>query len=152
MLCWWCCHAIPSNVNSGDGLHIPVKLVNDTFHTKGHFCSWECMKAHNANSESYTTCRVADLITLYRKKVYGKIEPLTSAPSRFTLVNFGGTVSIDDYRSGKVQAWITLPNEVFAKEIIRQKTVDGDLVIKRNKPLKRENNGIQSALGISLKK
>jgi hypothetical protein len=89
---------------------------------------------------------------LYRKRVYGKIEPLTPAPSKLTLANFGGTLSIEDFRSGKIQAWISLPNEVFAKEIIKQKTVDGELVIKRNKPLKREKNGIQSALGISLKK
>ena len=152
MLCWWCCHDIPRDVNNGDGLHIPTKLVCDAFHTKGHFCSWECMKAYNLASESYTTCRVADLITLYRKRVYGKIEPLTPAPSKLTLANFGGTLSIEDFRSGKIQAWISLPNEVFAKEIIKQKTVDGELVIKRNKPLKREKNGIQSALGISLKK
>jgi hypothetical protein len=68
------------------------------------------------------------------------------------LINFGGTVSIEDFRSGRVQAWIPLPNQLFEKETVKTKTVDGELLVKRNKPLKREKNGIQSALGISLKK
>lgn len=152
MLCWWCCHSIPQDVNAGDGLHMPIKLVKDAFNTKGHFCSWECMKAYNIYSESYTTCRIADLITLYRKRVYGKVESITPAPSKMTLLEFGGTLTIEEFRGGKIQAWISLPNEVFSKEIVKQKTVDGELVIKRNKPLKREKNGFQSALGISLKK
>ncbi len=144
MLCWWCCHDIP-----GEILHLPYEYKNDTFKTKGQFCSWECMKAHNLKNEDLRNC---DLITLYRKKVYGKIEPLKSAPSRFTLDAFGGTLSIEDFRSGSTTAWVSLPNEVFTKPVVINQTTEGDLVLRRNKPLKRDKNNIKNALGINLKK
>ena len=145
MLCWWCCHSIVK-----EPLHLPYEYKNDTFKTKGQFCSWECMKAHNLKHEDLRNC---DLITLYRKRVYGKIEPIKSAPNRYTLEAFGGTLSIEEFRSGSTSAWIPLPNEVFIKPvIIVNQTSDGELILKRNKPLKRDKNNIKNALGINLKK
>lgn len=147
ILCWWCCHSI-----DGDVLHMPYEYKNGTFKTKGQFCSWECMKAFNVRNETYTTCRIADLITLYRKQVYGKIESIKAAPSKYTLESFGGTLSIEEFRSGMTHAWIPLPNEIFIKETVYQKPVEGELLLKRNKPLKRDKNSIKDALGITLKK
>lgn len=147
LLCWWCCHSI-----DGDVLHMPYEYKNNTFKTKGQFCSWECMKAFNVRNETYTTCRISDLITLYRKQVYGKIEHVRSAPSKFTLKSFGGTLSIEEFRSGMTHAWIPLPNEVYCKESVYQKPIEGELLLKRTKPLKRDKNSIKDALGITLKK
>lgn len=145
MLCWWCCHAIVK-----EPLHLPYKLKNDQFFTKGQFCSWECMKAYSLKNDDLRNC---NLITLYRKRVYGSIDYLKSAPSRFTLAAFGGTLSIEEFRSGLTDAWVSLPNEVHMKPvIISQQTSEGDLVLKRNKPLKRDKNNIKNALGINLKK
>lgn len=146
-LCWWCCHAI-----DGDILHMPYEYKNKIFKTKGQFCSWECMKAYNVRNETYTTCRISDLITLYRKQVYGKTEPIHVASSRYTLEAFGGTLTIEEYRSGLTRAWIPLPNEMYTKQTVYQKPIDGELVLKRNKPLKRDKNSIKDALGITLKK
>lgn len=145
MLCWWCCHTIIK-----EPLHLPYKLKNGQFFTKGQFCSWECMRAHNFKHEDLRNC---DLITMYRKLVYGKTEPIKTAPSRFTLIDFGGTLTIEEFRSGLTDAWVSLPNEVHMKPvIISQQTTDGELVLKRNKPLKRDNTNIKNALGINLKK
>lgn len=147
MLCWWCCHEI-----HGEVLHMPYEYKKDQFLTKGQFCSWECMKAYNVRNESYTSCRIADLIAMYRKKVYGRVEPIIMAPDRYTLEAFGGTMSIEDFRDGMTHAWIALPNEVYTKQNVYQKPVDGELVLKRTKPLKRDKNSIKNALGITLKK
>ncbi len=147
--CWWCCHPIPTDVPV---LHMPYALKNDQFLTKGQFCSWECMKTYNVRNESYTSCRIADLITLYRKRVYGHIESVAMAPDRYTLEAFGGPLSIEEFRSGLTRAWLALPNEVYTKQQVFQKPVDGELVLKRNKPLRRDKNSIKNALGITLKK
>lgn len=147
ILCWWCCHSIDGNV-----LHMPYSLKGNVFQTKGQFCSWECMKAFNVRNETYTTCRVADLITLYRKRVYGHIEPIVAAPSKYTLEAFGGTMTIEEFRSGSTHAWIPLPNETYTKQTVYQKPVDGELILRRTKPLKRDKNSIKDALGITLKK
>jgi hypothetical protein len=93
-----------------------------------------------------------DLITLYRKRVYGKIEPIRSAPDRFTLKEFGGVLSIEEFRKESTNAWIALPNEVYADTIVHQKPVEGEYVLKRTKPLKRDKTNIKNALGIDLKK
>lgn len=147
MLCWWCCHTIHGNI-----LHMPVEYKNDQFKTRGQFCSWECMKAYNKKTEMYYSCRIMDLITLYRKRVYGKIEPIKSAPDRFTLKEFGGVLSIEEFRNESTNAWVALPNEVYADTIVHQKPVDGEYVLKRTKPLKRDKTNIKNALGIGLKK
>lgn len=147
ILCWWCCHQI-----EGDVLHMPYALKGNVFHTRGQFCSWECMKAFNVKNETYTTCRIADLITLYRKRVYDRIEPIVSAPDRYTLEAFGGTMTIEEFRSGMTKAWISLPNEIYTHQTVYQKPVDGELVLRRTKPLKRDKNSIKDALGITLKK
>lgn len=107
------------------------------------------MKAYNKRNGTF---RSIDLITLYRKIVYGKIEPIRSAPDRLTIDSFGGALTIDEFRSGFTDAWIALPNEMHTQQIVHQKSVDGELVLKRNKPLKRDKNNIKNALGIGLKK
>lgn len=146
-MCWWCCHSIEC-----EPLHMPYEYKKEQFLTKGQFCSWECMKAYNVRNESYTSCRIADLVALYRKRVYGHIDPVHMAPDRMVLQAFGGDLSIEEFRSGSTYAWISLPNEVYIKPTIHQKSVDGELVLKRNKPLKRDKNNIKNALGIGLKK
>ena len=107
------------------------------------------MKAYNTH---HGTFRAIDLITLYRKIVYGTIQPLRSAPDRLTLCGFGGTLTIEEFRSGSTNAWIALSNEMYIQQVVHQRTVDGEYALKRNKPLKRDKHDIKNALGIGLKK
>lgn len=145
-LCWWCCH----ECEPGPVLHMPIEFKNDVWKTKGQFCSWECMKAFNVHSGSSTSHRVSDLITLYRKRVYGKIESIKTAPSRFCLKAFGGTIDITEFRSPNVQLWISLPNEVHIIDIVKKKVIsDDELVLKRDKPLRRDVNSIKNLLGVN---
>ena len=146
-LCWWCCHEIPNDV-----YHMPETFKNNVFTTCGQFCSWECIKAHIIKIDDYTTGRLIDLLTLYRKRIYGTVEPLTPAPSRFTLKSFGGTLNIDEYRSGRIRARVARPQEIHTTTIVHQKSIDGELVLKRSKPLNRDKTSIKSALGINIKK
>lgn len=141
-LCWWCCHDIP-----GATLHMPIKYKSNVWTTRGQFCSWECMKSYNNRNEG----RYASLMMSYRRQVYGKIEPIRSAPDKMTLVGFGGKLTIDEFRSGSTCAWISLPNEMHQAELvsIRARRDDDDLVLRREKPLRRDKNSIKNVLGIN---
>ena len=146
MLCWWCCHEIPGPV-----LHMPYKFSEGKFYTCGQFCSWPCMKSYNIFSGRPKIGTVSDLITLYKLKITGKVSPTSSAPSRFALKAFGGTMSIEEFRNtGSVvvrtpqdAAWIDLPIEMYRKTQVVQ---GEELVLKRNRPLRRDVSGIQSVL------
>lgn len=147
-LCWWCCHEIP-----GEIYKLPFKYEFGRFHLMGQFCSWPCVKSYNIFSDKPTLGRTSDLITLYRQKTLEKITPLNAAPSRFALKAFGGTLTIDEFRSGKKNVSIRIPNEpwIFIEESIDKpievdSKPNNDLVLKRNKPLKRDTSGIQKLL------
>jgi hypothetical protein len=131
---------------------MPRTFKNNVFTTCGQFCSWECVKAHVLKNDDHTTGRLIDLLTLYRKRIYNKIEVLNSAPCRFTLQSFGGTITIDEFRSGRVRAQVSMPHEIHMNNVIHQRFIDGELVLKRSKPLNRDKTSIKSALGINLKK
>lgn len=146
-LCWWCCHDIP-----GDVFEYPYKYEKDTFYLCGQFCGWPCVKAYNIHANKVTYGRCSDLISLYRLKTTGKLESIKTAPSRYSLESFGGTLTIDQFRSGSMNVCVRLPCENFIKlhnSVSIQTDViskDDDLVLRRNKPLKRDMNGIQKLL------
>ena len=148
-LCWWCCHEIP-----GDIFEFPYKYTNNTFYLCGQFCSWSCIKAHNINSRSYMVGARVDLISLYRLKTTGELNPITSAPPRFALKAFGGTLTIEEFRANKNGVKIWRPDDSFIKLVNVPRVTVGvvvednsnELVLKRNKPLKRDTSGIQKLL------
>jgi hypothetical protein len=131
---------------------LPYKYRNDEFSLSGQFCGWPCVKAYNIHSNNPNSGRISDLITLYRKRVTGSTSSIQSAPSRFVLEGFGGTVSIDDFRNGSTAtvkfpftpSWVILPNAKIVKQVVDQSS--DELVLKRNKPLRRDISGIQKML------
>jgi len=56
----------------------------------GQFCSWECMKAWNMDSKNVHSPEINQFITLYKKRILGKVTPTRIAPSRYALKLFGG--------------------------------------------------------------
>lgn len=147
-LCWWCCHEIP-----GEVFHLPYKFEKEHFYTCGQFCSWACVKAYNIYSNKPQIGLVSELITLYRKRIYNTITPLQSAPPRYSLKAFGGKLTIEQFRGGEFTAavklpndghWVQLPNEKYIPHITEVE--HGDLVLKRTKPLKRDQSGIQKLI------
>jgi hypothetical protein len=111
-LCWLCCHAIPDKT-----LRMPYKHDSKTnkFYTMGQFCSWSCMKTFNFERNRPDCGVVAMNITALRRKMYGKLTPVTPAPRRWALKCFGGALSIDEFREASntgATVWIDMPNEV----------------------------------------
>ena len=168
MWCWWCCHPFEN---------IPLKLPygyddrRDTFKTLGHFCSWSCMKTYAL--ETYGINRggiICGHIILMRKKMTGEgiTKMVKPAPKRQRLQVFGGDLTIEKFRENtysitekhkkineeEVQNTV-IPVMSNTKKMYDIKNATGNnetLRLKRNKPLKREQNNLENVLGLVIKK
>ena len=134
------------------------------------------MKAYN--TDKYALSRAGEIgmyITLMHKESTNKLELIPSAPNRYALKVFGGTLDIEEFRKAGGQSIVVMPNEthklhsvveVSKREIkkISQAALDGKmdeiskstaksetLKLKRNKPLKREKGAsvFEKSLGIN---
>lgn len=168
--CWYCCHPFDTSP-----LPMPIKYDDrrDIFHVMGTFCSWNCMKAHNSESNSYLKNVNAMNITLFHKRCTGQLGNVRPAPPRVVLRAFGGTMTIDEFRemSGKPCAFRILPPKMIVhhtaieetsskprakpcnlEESVSFKDVSAKnetLRLKRPKPLQGSKNTLERAMGIN---
>jgi len=146
--CWWCCHPF-----EGDSLHWPYRFKSNVFSTTGHFCSWTCMKAYafsKGRSDTY------EFILLMRKRIEGSIgDVIKRAPPKECLITFGGTMTIEEFRTLKKPISVYIPNENFQLQVIttnNQQTVNNnsqgttDLQLRRLKPLERSKGRLETVL------
>jgi hypothetical protein len=98
ILCWWCAHNF-----STPQIPCPVKYDEYKKHYKvcGVFCSWSCAAAHSVKEYSSITLlyQMKNEIGLCDCKNNCNCNDISIAPSRYILKNFGGYMSINDYRS-----------------------------------------------------
>lgn len=103
LICWWCVHDLPQR----PCIHLPIKYDDKRkiFGTVGNFCSWACAKAYAINMGSARAGEIQSFLALMRLQALGKHVPLWPAPKREALACFGGTMSIDEFRSfgGRVE-------------------------------------------------
>ena len=164
--CWWCCHEI-----EGTPLHLPHKYdeLRNKFSTLGLFCSWSCMKTYNIFSmPSHSMGITCGNIVMMRKKLYGIVGNIKSAPNRYHLKQFGGHMTIEEFREGATRddgaastnvEIVEKPvvNRVFHNcsklaEISSSSGTNEQLRLKRSKPLKRDDNNLEKFLGITRKR
>lgn len=174
LVCWWCVHDLPQH----PCIHLPIKYDDKRkiFQTVGNFCSWACAKAYALDMRTARSGEIQSLLALMRKQSYGKSMPCWPAPKREGLSCFGGTMSIEQFRSfgGVVEPpRIHYPFEKFhfatsvsggertpeVQPLARNKgthihdintsSVETDtLRLKRNKPLVRSTSKLENSLGI----
>jgi hypothetical protein len=166
MWCWWCCHEF-----NATPLTMPYKYYekHDKFMTAGRFCSWSCMKTYAL--DTYGISRgsiICGNMIMMRKKLYGKLGSIKPAPKKHRLVEFGGDLTIEAFRENllvdddipavikteEVQN-IIIPivylNTAKMYEINSANGKNDSLRLKRNKPLKRNQNNLESVLGLVIK-
>jgi hypothetical protein len=102
-----------------------------------------------------------------RKKLYNKLGSITIAPLREQLDVFGGDLTIEEFRSNSIVDK-EKPKEINSKpledrvipiisntkkmdEINSSTGKNETLKLKREKPLKRNENNLESALGLIIK-
>jgi hypothetical protein len=148
-------------------VHFPLRYdeKRKKFTTVGNFCSWECSKAYGIDMKSARWGEMQMYLALMRKQALGKYTPVFSAPKREALKVFGGTMTIEEFRSyqGKQPPPVEFPNQIQLNQVVNgvklaptaptneQPVGDDELVLKRSKPLLRAKSKLESALGITRK-
>jgi len=160
--CWWCCHPF-----EGEPLSMPCKYDErrSKFYTSGKYCSWSCIKSHAIDKcGDVKGSIICGNIILMRRKMYDQSSSVRCAPNRFRLKEFGGDLTIEEFRSNltkdsgesrKVETTPVIDNVIpivsntrKMDEIKNATTTNDSLKLKRNKPLKRNHNSLESALGL----
>ena len=94
--CWWCCHSF-----DGEPLTMPCRYDErrNKFYTSGNYCSWSCIKSHAI--DKFGDCRggiVCGNIIMMRRRMYSQSGSVKCAPDRFKLKEFGGSMTIEEFR------------------------------------------------------
>lgn len=176
LVCWWCVHSLPQR----PCIHLPVKYdeKRNKFVTRGNFCSWACAKAYAIDMGTSRSGEIQMILAMMRLRAYGKYVPLFPAPKREALKVFGGTLTIEEFRTygGQVEPPpVYFPDEkqLHQKvgveptverigEVTQTSNSKGKLVaietataetdtlkLKRNKPLERSKSKLENILGIT---
>jgi hypothetical protein len=106
-------------------------------------------------------------IIIMRKKLYNKLGSITMAPLREQLDVFGGDLTIEQFRSNSIidkekpmeidskpledRVIPIVSNHVKMNEIRNASGENETLKLKREKPLKRNQNSLENALGLIIK-
>ena len=118
LVCWWCVHPLPQL----PCFHLPVDYDDklDRFYTKGNFCSWECMKAYAIDMNTARNGEIQSFIAMMRLKALGRYERLCAAPKRSALKIFGGSMTIEEFRScyGKPPPPVVFPNDKQLVQVV----------------------------------
>ncbi len=172
--CWWCCHPF-----EGPVLHLPFKWDSNRnkFETMGAFCSWGCMKAFNLdrNGVNHGGIVAQNIVVMKKQMCGGEVRPIHAAPSRYALKEFGGHLSIEEFRSigAATGTVLSLPDEMQRFQVATKKYEPSSVIsssdqkmcdiqstvasnetlkLKRPKPLKRDVNNLEKSLGIVRKR
>lgn len=97
LVCWWCVHALPSH----PCIHAPIKYDEKLkrYAVVGNFCSWACAKAYLIDTGHARKWEFLSYLAMMRLQSLGKYVPLFPAPRREALKCFGGTMTIEEFRS-----------------------------------------------------
>ena len=154
--CWWdkCAFDTPP-------LEMPESYYNGIFNCCGVFCSWECMMAFNIDIGDENVSKRTSLIHLKYKKTYNVNRIIKPASSWKVLTDFGGTITIDEFRLNLTNAdfdynYIKPPmisRISYIEKIPLKKDIDifktDDLVLKRSRPLKSSKYPLESIMGLT---
>lgn len=92
--CWWCCHNFDT-IPLGMPVYYNHKIKK--FSVRGIFCSFSCMLSYSNNTSGITPKKY--LINYLYKKLTGVLGiNFKEAPSKYILKEFGGLLSIDEFR------------------------------------------------------
>ncbi len=175
LACFWCCETF-----EGRPCVIPSFINDDVWNVYGNFCMPQCAMAYLLCEllDTHTRWeRIALLNRLYSAQTNGRIYP---APSRESLIRFGGPISTEDMRSicesQRIRVDIQLPPMVSILASMDTKPIDfyetplrntfaspnqlpsirhadepQGLKLRRTKPLKDKESTLDSCFQITIK-
>lgn len=169
MKCWWC-----KNHFNTPKIGLPNNYFKEKFICTGNFCSYNCALSYNLDlNDENVWKRKSLLLKLYEDtyKSYTKISP---SPSWKVLKEYGGTITIDEYRDQLVlnnEEYIYLHPPLIYKlsqidkkykkdnklkapidSIKKYSDTSEDYILKRSKPLKSSRYSLENTMGLKIKK
>lgn len=179
LVCWWCVHPFPEGLTRA--IHAPTAYDDrlDRFTTRGNFCSWACAKAWISDKNMARAGEWCQYLAQMRLQALGHHEPCWPAPKREMLKEFGGKLTIEEFRGfgGRVEPpqvyWpdehrinfgevkmdaptVQIMTQATASrgklQAIEAATGSGEsLKLRRTKPLARAESKLENVLGITRK-
>jgi len=97
LVCWWCVHALPID----PPIHLPIKYETklDRFSCVGNFCSWACAKAYALDMGTSRSGEIQSFLAMMKRRSIGKYTSTWPAPKREALKCFGGSMTIEEFRT-----------------------------------------------------
>ena len=98
----YCCWHCTKDIEPGKHIGIPVKFQEDSFHTFGFFCSYNCALTYNYNSteRDHTIQERESLLRFMYKSCNDQVLPeLRYAPKKECLKKFGGLLSMEEFHA-----------------------------------------------------
>ena len=164
--CWWCKHRFNS-----PRLSLPEQYYNDTFYCTGNYCSWECMKAYNIDTNDNFIWKRESLINLMYYLTYGLFKEIKAAASWLILKDYGGNLSIIDFRknfeiintdflvlhppliSRQMQIEESYKKNLTSGVIVNKLDkllfeTNSNLTLKRNKPVETTQINLEKSMGL----
>lgn len=118
--CWWCCHPF-------DGIprFIPTKHdhIRKRYKVIGNFCGWSCAKSFMYYDTNYLIKNNMVMLTNMIKEIHGSYYDVKCAPPKSVLKNFGGTMSIEEFRNVDKNTYFEINNHIMS--------LDNSFIIKK---------------------
>lgn len=164
--CWWC-----KNDFDSPAVGLPDIYFNNKFYCSGNFCSYNCALAYNIDQND-NVWKKTSLLNLLYYKTYNCNKKIIAAPNWKQLKEFGGNLSIDQFRKNSIinnneYTLLHPPLEtrlhifeksfknidIVSSSVYKKFIEDSDeLVLKRSKPLKSSQYSLDKTLLIKKKK
>ncbi len=132
--CWWDSYNF-DNVPCS----IPFNYVNTKFEVFGCFCSFNCALAYIINSNIDKKDEKISLLHLLYRKIYNKNDNFEPAPKKEILLDYGGNLTIEQYRNmsfcKQITQDIVLPPIVGVKAQIDTRNIQESLKHMKRKSI-----------------
>ena len=168
--CWWC-----RNTFLTPCIQLPEDYYNDTFYCIGNFCSFNCMKSYNLDLNDSLIYKRESLINLLYYLTYSEYKNIVSAPHWLTLEEYGGLLTIDEYRENIIlntKDYLILHPPLISRQMQIEESykikklkeihidkinkvyseIDSEYTIKRNKNLPSSHLNLETTMGLIKKK
>jgi hypothetical protein len=163
--CLWCKHSFDT-----PAIELPEDYFNSIFYCIGNFCSWNCAKSFNIDLNDSSTWKRESLLNLLYYKTYGSFTEIISAPSWLLLEDFGGILKIDEFRklfNFNNKDYLVLHPPLITRQLQIEESYrknnnttanklenmyDGELVLKRTKPIESNSLNLEKTMGLRKKK
>jgi hypothetical protein len=171
--CWWC-----KNTFTTPKVSLPEQYYNDTFYCIGNFCSYNCPKSYNLDLNDTLVWKRESLLNLLYYQTYSEFKNIIPAPHWITLKEYGGTLSIEEFRLNSVintKEYLVLHPPLISRQMqieesykinkLKEVPLDKlnklysdiqpnetDCIIKRSKPVQSAQFNLEKTMGLIKKK